>query len=65
MKKKLAAFSAFVLMTAPAFAAPVSIEPIVDDAVAQTSLTITEAFPYVAAVIGGLVLFRLVKRFVK
>lgn len=65
-KAKLAALGAVMLgLVGNAAAAPVSIEDLVTDVSAQASLTISEALPFLVVVIGGVVLFKMIKRFVK
>jgi hypothetical protein len=49
----------------PAMAVPVSIETLVDDVSAQASSVITEALPFLAIVLGGVILFKMIRKFVK
>jgi len=55
----------FALFSTPAHADPVSISTIITAVSAQASSIITEALPFLAVVIGGAVLFKLVRKFVR
>lgn len=63
-KAKLASTFAFLAAASYASALPVSIDTIVTDVSAQATSVITEALPFLAIVIGGMVLFKLVRKFV-
>ena len=69
MKKQIgitsAAFVGLLLSIGSALAVPVSVSGLVDDVSAQATMTIGEALPFVAIVIGGVVLFKLVRKFIR
>jgi len=56
---------ALTVLSQPAKADPVSISTIITAVSAQASSIITEALPFLAVVIGGAVLFKLVRKFVR
>lgn len=56
---------AFLAAAVPAKADPTSISTLITTVSAQATSVITETLPFIAVVIGGVVLFKLIRRFVK
>lgn len=64
-KKGIIAFlAATAALAVNAMAVPVSIEDLVTDVSAQATSVITEALPFIAVVVGGTILFKLIRKFV-
>lgn len=65
MKKKLVATFAFLAAATAASAVPVDITTSVDEMIAQVTTTAGDVLPFVVALVGGGLVFKLIKRWVR